>query len=91
MARVNLNSTVLTAAAYQDQSALWELEFRSGATYHYRGVPAPTYQQLLRAQSQGGYFNRHIRNRFSYAKIDPTHSESTPDSPHNQAPSNSQQ
>jgi hypothetical protein len=74
MARVNLNSTSLNAATYQDQSALLELEFRSGAIYHYSGVPAQTYQQLLRAQSKGGYFNRHIRNRFAYAKIDPARS-----------------
>jgi hypothetical protein len=82
MARVNLNSTLLNAATYQDQSALLELEFRSGAIYHYSGVPAQTYQQLLRAQSQGGFFNRHIRNHFNHAKIDHAHSGAIPDSAH---------
>lgn len=85
MARVDLNSTLLLAATYQDQNALLELEFRSGAIYRYSRVPAQTYQELLMAESQGGYFNQHIRNRFAYAKIDHAPNSATPDSAHNQA------
>jgi hypothetical protein len=70
MPRIYLNSTGLQAATYQDQSALLELEFRSGAIYQYFGVPAQTYQELLLAESKGAYFHRHIRDRFPYAKID---------------------
>jgi len=33
---------LLPAATYQDQSTFLELEFRSGAIYRYRGVPAQT-------------------------------------------------
>jgi len=80
MARVDLKSTSLNAATYQDQSACLELEFRSGAIYRYRDVPAQTYQELLRAESKGGYFNQHIRNRFLYSKIDLAHSGATGDS-----------
>ncbi len=71
MQRVDMNSTWLEAAAYQDQWALLELKFRSGAVYSYFGVPAQTYEELLRAESKGGHFNYHIRNRFAYAKIHP--------------------
>lgn len=69
MPRVNLNSTSLQAVTYQDQCAVLELEFRSGEVYRYFGIPAPTYEELLRAESKGGYFNSHIRNRFAYAKV----------------------
>lgn len=69
MQRLDLHSTTLRTAAYQDQRALLELEFRNGAVYRYFGVPAESYQALLRAESKGGYFNSHIRNRFAYAKI----------------------
>jgi hypothetical protein len=72
MARVDLQSTSLNAATYrQDQGAFLEVEFRSGAIYRYRGVPEQVYQDLLSAESKGKYFNQHIRNRFTYAKIDP--------------------
>jgi len=62
MARVELQSTSLTAATYQEHGAVLELEFRSGAIYRYIGVPEPVYQGLLSAESKGRYFNQHIRN-----------------------------
>jgi hypothetical protein len=71
MQRVKLKSTLLKAAAYQDQLASLELEFRSGAVYHFFGVSPLTYQELLRAESKGGYFNRHIRNCFAHLMIHP--------------------
>jgi hypothetical protein len=80
MARVELQSTTLNAATYQDQGAVLELEFRSGAIYRYGGVPAPVYQGLLSADSKGRYFNQHIRNRFPYIEIDPTRRDSTHES-----------
>jgi len=75
MAQVELQSTLLNAAAYQDHCAVLELEFRSGAIYRDIGVPEPVYEGLLSAESKGRYFNQHIRNRFPYSEIDPTHRE----------------
>jgi len=69
MPRVDLNSTLLHAVTYQDQCAVLELEFRSGAVYRYFGISPQTFEELLRAESKGGYFNSHIRNRFAYAKV----------------------
>ena len=43
MQQVDWNSSLLEGAAYQDQWALLEVAFRSGAVYHYLGVPAQTY------------------------------------------------
>ena len=81
MARVDLKSTSLHAATYQDQSAFLELEFLSGAIYRYLGVPAQIYQELLRAESKGRYFNQHIRNGFTYTQIDPARSGTARNSP----------
>jgi len=69
MPRADLNSTLLHAVTYQDQCAVLELEFRSGAVYRYFGIPQQTFEELLRAESKGGYFNSRIRNRFAYAKV----------------------
>jgi hypothetical protein len=79
MERVELQSTSLKAATYQEQGAVLELEFQSGAIYRYSGVPDPVYQGLLSAESKGQYFNQHIRNHFPYTKIDPTHRDPTRD------------
>jgi hypothetical protein len=72
MLRIDLHSNALSAIAYLDPQALLAVEFRSGAIYHYRGVPAVTYGELLLAESKGAYFNQHIRNRFAYVKVTPT-------------------
>jgi hypothetical protein len=69
MQRIELNSTSLKGAAYCFQQALLELEFHRGAIYRFGGVPEATYQELLRAESKGWYFNHHIRNRFPYTKM----------------------
>ncbi len=63
------NSRLLKTAAYQSELAVLELVFRSGEVYHYFGVPAEIYQELRWAESKGGYFNSHLRNRFPYSKV----------------------
>ena len=75
--RIELNSTVLKAATYQEQLALLELEFRDGAVYQYCDVPAQTYQELLLTESKGAYFHFHIRNRFAYYKVRPAEPRKT--------------
>jgi len=62
-------SSLLKAAVYDDLMAVLELAFHSGAIYRYFAVPTQIYVELLRAPSQGRYFNSHIRNRFLYTKI----------------------
>jgi len=86
MERVALQSTVLHAASYRDRGALLDLEFRSGEIYRYAGVPAQTYRELLLAESQGRYFNTHIRPRFAYTKIGPASSGVKCESAHKKAP-----
>jgi hypothetical protein len=81
MPRVDLQSTSLSAATYQEQSASLELEFRSGAIYRYIGVSAQVYQELLHSESKGRYFNHHIRNRFTYTQIDPARSAARDSAP----------
>lgn len=65
----------------QQEATILEVALRGGAMYRYFGVPTQTYQELLRAQSKGAYFNSHVRSRFAYTKILPTEpndSESRP-------------
>jgi hypothetical protein len=79
MLRIDLlHSTALAAAAYSDEQHLLELRFGNGAIYHYCGVPPEIYGDLLRAPSQGAYFNQGIRDRFAYIKICPEPATSTP-------------
>jgi len=85
MVRVELQSSLLKAASYQDGCALLDLEFRGGEIYRYVAVPAQTYRELLLAESQGRYFNTHIRTRFASTKIGSASSGVKADSGHHQA------
>jgi hypothetical protein len=62
-----LESSALAKVAYDNQRATLHVEFRDGAVYQYFGVPRDTYQDLLRADSKGVYFNQYIRNAFHHA------------------------
>jgi hypothetical protein len=79
MARAALQSTSLNAATYQERRAVLKLEFGSGATYRYVGVPKQVYRELLNAESKERHFNQHIRNHFTYTKVDPTRRDPTRD------------
>lgn len=69
MTSTSLHSSSLSAVGYECQEQLLRVEFVSGETYHYFGVPQPTYLSLITAESKGGYFNQHIRSRYVYTKV----------------------
>jgi hypothetical protein len=67
--RVNLDSSTLAAATYDNIRAELELDFRDGTRYTYSEVAPEIFDGLLRAGSKGWYFNRYIRSHFPYVKI----------------------
>jgi hypothetical protein len=69
LGRVPLDSTTLEAASYDDGNEKLQLDFRDGTRYVYSGVAPGLYRDLLCAVSKGFFFNRYIRDHFSYAKL----------------------
>jgi len=67
--RVSLDSTTLTAVAYDDRCGELQLDFCDGARYVYSGVAPALFRDLLRATSKGSFFNRYIRGRFRHGKL----------------------
>ena len=65
-----VQSTTLTTVAYDPTGQMLQLEFPSRAVYCYFGVPPGVYQDLMAADSKGSYFNRNIRGRFPYHRLD---------------------
>jgi hypothetical protein len=64
---VKVHSSVLTAVAYAPDE-LWA-EFATGEIYRYRNVPLSLYEDLLGAESKGGYFNACIRDHFPFDHV----------------------
>jgi hypothetical protein len=67
-----VESSSLAKLAYDTQRALLQVEFRDGSIYQFCGVPPQIYEDLLRADSKGAYFNRHIRGSFPHTFIHTT-------------------
>ncbi|MBV9618988.1 MAG: KTSC domain-containing protein [Verrucomicrobia bacterium] len=57
MKRVPLDSTAIAAVTYEEQNRTLDVEFREGETYRYFNVPEFVYQELLKAESAGAFWN----------------------------------
>jgi hypothetical protein len=55
-----VNSTILDAVAYDDESATLRVRFKNGTQYEYSGVPAKVYRGLLKETSTRHYFDAHV-------------------------------
>jgi len=67
--RRRLESSVLASAGYDADRRILELEFTSGDVYRYWIVPSRVWRDLLDAESAGGYFTAHIRDRYPTEKV----------------------
>jgi hypothetical protein len=68
---VTVASSALATLAYDNQRAILQVEFNDGSAHQYVGVPLQTYEDLLRANSKGAYFNHSIRNLYPSAILRP--------------------
>ena len=69
MHRHAVNSSVIRALTYDEQHNILEVEFRTGRIYQYSAVPPAKYDELLRANSIGEFFNREIRTAHPYIEV----------------------
>ena len=69
MERQPVTSSNIASVGYDASSKTLEVEFHSGSLYEYFGVPKEIYDGLMKAESHGSYFHRHIRDKYRYRKI----------------------
>jgi len=67
--RLPVDSSNLAAVGYDPETRTLEIEFRNGRVYRYFDVPSDVYEELMAADTLGGYFNRNIRNRYPFEQI----------------------
>ncbi len=66
---VSVDSSVFASVAYRSDQRQLFLRFRSGKVYRYFGFPPDQYDQLLAAESKGGYFAESVRGKFLYEEV----------------------
>lgn len=69
MERTAVKSRDIAIIGYDDKKLLLEIAFRGGGVYHYMKVPRAIYDALMKAESQGTYFNKQIKDQYPYTKV----------------------
>jgi hypothetical protein len=69
MHRTIVNSSNIQSIGYDVQSAVLEVEFKSGDVYQYFNLPDSLYQRFLQASSHGQFLNDYIRYNYRYQKV----------------------
>jgi hypothetical protein len=62
-------SSALAGWAYEAATKQLRIQFADGTVHGYADVPAQVVEELVRAQSPGGFFNGKIRRCFAHWPI----------------------
>lgn len=72
MAWVVVDSTVIEKFRYKPNTSILEIEFKSGAVYHYFDVPSAVYEEFRSHVRSGGsagqFFNTRIKEAYRFVK-----------------------
>jgi hypothetical protein len=64
-----VQSSTIAWAEYDKQTQVMEVRFHNGGIYIYSDVEPETYQNFLDAESQGKFFNRFIKDKYSTKRL----------------------
>jgi hypothetical protein len=65
----SIESKMFTAGAYDADSRVLYLRFRSGDVYRYFDFPQEAYREFLSAEPCGRFFLSNIRDHFRYERL----------------------
>ena len=62
-------STVIAGINYDALTETLRITFVTGMIYDYKNVPEEVYTALKTSGSKGIYFNKHIKDKYQFEKI----------------------
>jgi KTSC domain len=68
MKRVRLSSSAIAAVTYDERRQALDVEFREGHIYRYAHVPAFVYQELLKVDSAGTFWNL-VKDNYQFTRL----------------------
>jgi hypothetical protein len=69
MKRERVTSSNIKSIGYDAAKKILEVEFKSGAIYHYKDVPADVHKSFMRADSKGKFLFNEIKGTYDFKKI----------------------
>lgn len=65
----SVESSMIQAVGYDEEAKALRVVFNSGKTYEYDGVPKAVYDELMAADSKGGFMRQAIIDCYSYRRV----------------------
>lgn len=69
MEMISVDSSNISAVGYDDESSTLQVEFNNGMSYQYFDVPEILFEELVNADSVGGYLAENIKGSYRYSKV----------------------
>jgi len=66
---IPVNSSNLKSVGYDEAESILYVEFKANTLYEYYDVPSEVYEELLKAESKGKYYNAEIKTKYRVSKI----------------------
>jgi len=67
--RIKVESSNIESIGYDEESKTLIVEFKSGSTYSYIGVPSIVFKKMLESDSKGRFLNNNIKPTFLATKL----------------------
>ena len=67
MTREPITSSMFTSVGFEEN--VLEVEYAGGRVYQASGIPEALYNAFVTADSPGKFFNQHLRNKYTFAKV----------------------
>ncbi len=67
---MDVESAAISEIGYDPARAKLSVRFKSGARYICVGVPGEGHRAFVAADSKGGFFQREIRDRYPFNRLD---------------------
>jgi hypothetical protein len=64
-----VDSSMLVAVGYAEETHEMRVIFRTGETYRYLNVPKSVYIELMKAESKGAYLKTHVIDVFPHRRV----------------------
>ena len=64
-----VDSSMLVAVGYDDETKEMRIIYKTGDTYRYMNVPKSVYMELLKSESKGAYMQTHVIDVFPCRRL----------------------
>lgn len=63
------DSVAIKAIGYDPESQTLRIQFHSGSTHQFNGVPEHVHKNFVIADSKGRFFQKQVREKFEQQKV----------------------